>query len=166
MAQPPQQPVHILSRHRPSSDVKWDPYEVLGIDRSRTACYGWAPSKNRSCGNPIASANREEAQSLLCKMSRLDLGTINLDRRLETVAQRLLCRHNHQEQTANVVLNWKERIADIQVRRVEVPANIGHATPETSRETVQPLTRLEDILFRLDDILSHMGHRTQQQRRE
>lgn len=88
----------------------WDPYNVLDIDKSRTVCYGWAPSKGRKCHNPVAMANRQEAQRLLSKMSGLDPFITNLDTWLQELAHRILCKRNHQDQAVGVVGQWKEKI--------------------------------------------------------
>ena len=96
----------------PSSSSQWNPYSVLKIDKSRTICYGWAPSQGRKCHNPVAQANRQEAERLLCKMSKLDPGSTNLDAWLQELAHRILCKRNHQGQATSVVSQWKDNIEE------------------------------------------------------
>lgn len=88
----------------------WDPYNVLDIDKSRTRCYGWAPSKGRQCENPVAMANRDEAHRLLAKISRREASSDVVSRILDQVAHCLLCRRNHQDQATSVVDRWERRI--------------------------------------------------------
>ncbi|KAL8791887.1 MAG: hypothetical protein Q9195_005549 [Heterodermia aff. obscurata] len=94
-----------------SSCPQWNPYSVLDIDKSRTICYGWAPSKNRKCHNPIAISNRQRAERLLSTMSILHPSTqLSWENVLEELAHLLLCRRNHQDQAAGVVRQWKKDI--------------------------------------------------------
>ena len=127
----------------PISSVKWDPYDVLGIDTSCTTCYGWAPSKNRQCQNPIALANRQEAQHLLRKISRLDLTSTNLNACLRELAHRILCQRNHQGQAAGVVRGWKDNIKRLLDSREEEEEDL------TNAQMVAEVARLTAIARRM-----------------
>ena len=94
----------------PSFSIQWNAYEILQIDKARTRCYGWARSKGRKCENPIALRNREEAQRLLARISKLDPGSSNFDRTLRDLAHALLCQRWHQDQATDVVRKWKDNI--------------------------------------------------------
>ena len=72
----------------------WSPSEVLQLDlnSSGSTCIGYAPSKGRRCHNPIAYDNRQEAVNILTAMSLLDPHSKRIDKRLDELAPRLLCR--------------------------------------------------------------------------
>ena len=90
----------------------WSPSEVLRLDPNSSGftCIGYAPSKGRRCHNPIASANRQEAANILREMSMLDPHSESLDKRLEGLAPRLLCRRWHQNQASNMKTLWRNEI--------------------------------------------------------
>ena len=90
----------------------WLPSEVLQLDLNSSGftCIGYAPSKGRRCHNPIACANRQEAANLLREMSMLDPHSKRLDKRLEELARRLLCRRWHQNQAADMKTLWRREI--------------------------------------------------------
>ena len=127
----------------PISSVKWDPYDVLEIDASCTTCYGWAPSKNRQCQNPVALANRQEAQHLLRKISRLDLTSTSLNACLRELAHRILCQRNHQGQAAGVVRGWKDNIKRLLDSREEEEEEL------TNAQMVAEVARLTAIARRM-----------------
>ncbi|KAL8825035.1 MAG: hypothetical protein Q9191_004656 [Dirinaria sp. TL-2023a] len=116
----------------PSFSTFWNPYDVLSIDNSRTRCCGWAPSKGRGCQNPIALANREEAQLLLAKISRLDPASPSLSRHLQKLARLLLCQRNHQNQATGVVRQWENDIQ--QLLSVEEEEEIAEEEEEEEEE--------------------------------
>lgn len=93
---------------------QWDPYAILAIDKSRTRCYGWAPTQGRPCHNPVAGANLGQAQRLLAKISRYHPSSSETSVRLDQIAHLLLCRYRcrHQDQATSVVGEWKEKISD------------------------------------------------------
>ena len=90
----------------------WLPSEVLqlDLDSSGFTCIGYAPSKGRRCHNPIACANRHEAANILREMSMLDPHSKRLDKRLEELASRLLCRRWHQNQATDMKTLWRQKI--------------------------------------------------------
>ena len=90
----------------------WLPSEVLKLDLNSSdfTCIGYAPSKGRRCHNPIACANRQEAANILREMSTLDPHSKRLDKRLEQLAPRLLCRRWHQNQAADMKTLWRREI--------------------------------------------------------
>ena len=99
----------------PPAYQQWDPYAVLGIAKSRTMCYGWAPSKNRDCHNAVAEANRLEAQRLLTRLSRHSPSSADVISELGKIARFLLCRNSgckHQDQAGSVVAEWRGKIRD------------------------------------------------------
>ena len=99
----------------PPATQQWDPYTVLGIAKSRTMCYGWAPSKNRDCHNAVAEVNRLEAQRLLSRLSRRSPSSADVLSELSKIARFLLCRNSgckHQDQAGSVVAEWREKISD------------------------------------------------------
>ena len=88
---------------------------MLGIAKSRTMCYGWAPSKNRDCHNAVAEVNRLEAQRLLSRLSRRSPSSADVLSELSKIARFLLCRNSgckHQDQAASVVAEWREKISN------------------------------------------------------
>ncbi|CAF9932291.1 MAG: hypothetical protein HETSPECPRED_008324 [Heterodermia speciosa] len=90
---------------------QWNPYSVLDIEKSGTICYGWAPSQNRECHNPVALANRQSAERLLSIMSNVHPSDLLCsETRLEELAPLLLCRRYHQDQATGVVRRWKKDI--------------------------------------------------------
>ena len=145
----------------PSFGAQWNPYDVLKIVKTRTRCYGRAPSKGRQCENPIALANREKAQQLLAEISSLDPASPNLSRHLQKLAHLLLCQRNHQNQASDVVRQWKEDIE--QFLHVEVERNILEAQvlAEIARQIVRerrrqsaPAQSIESSIRNLITILS------------
>ena len=89
----------------------WDPYTILNIDRSRTMCYGKAPSKGRDCHKSTAFANHEKAHSLLAEISERDPSSENIVVQLRIIAGCLICRYsNHQDQIPSVVRRWQRSI--------------------------------------------------------
>ena len=96
--------------HRTNMPSKWDSYDILDLDESRTTCYGWATSQDRQCQNPVARANRQEAEQLLGRISRLDLGNSYLHGWLMDLASRILCQRYHQGQAMGVVGQWEENV--------------------------------------------------------
>ena len=106
----------------PPAPQQWDPYPVLGIAKSRTMCYGRAPSKNRDCHNAVAEANRLEAQRLLARLSLRSPESPDVLSELSKIARCLLCRNSkcrHQDQAGSVVGKWRERISDFVQSTVE-----------------------------------------------
>ena len=106
----------------PPAIQQWDPYAVLVIVRSRTRCYGWAPSKNRDCHNTVAEENRLEAQRLLARLSRRSPGSADVSSELNKIARCLLCRNSicrHQDQARSVVGEWRDKIRDFVQSAVE-----------------------------------------------
>ena len=98
---------------------QWDPYAVLNIAKSRTMCYGWAPSQNRDCYNPVAAATRLEAQRLLTRLSARSASSDGVVAELRKIARCLLCKRNHQNQATSVVNEWQQKIDDFVQSRVE-----------------------------------------------
>lgn len=97
---------------------------MLGIAKSRTMCYGWAPSKNRDCHNAVAEANRLEAQRLLARLSIRSPWSADVVSDLNKIARCLLCRNagcKHQDQAGSVEGKWREKIGDFVQSTVEPP---------------------------------------------
>lgn len=90
-------------------------YEVLQIGdiNSQFTCFGYAPSKGRRCHNPIAIANRQNAIALLYQMSRDGTSSANMqymEYMLQSLASRILCKRNHQNQAPYLVDRWLHEI--------------------------------------------------------
>lgn len=112
----------------------WSPASILDLDlQSSSACIGHAKTQGRRCRNPIAYANRQEAQTILLQMARLDPWSPRVECELEELASRLLCRRWHQDQAALVKGRWQRRIENYRVaeaarraeRRVAVTLDTG-----------------------------------------
>ena len=92
---------------------QWDPYAVLNINKTRSRCYGWAPSKGRLCENPISVLNRNKAHHLMSRIARLSPSDEKVMGLLSRVARCLMCQNNHQGQATSVLDRWEQKIETI-----------------------------------------------------
>ncbi|MCJ1451132.1 hypothetical protein MMC28_001467 [Mycoblastus sanguinarius] len=153
--------------------TRWNACDVLNVDPSVDdfRCVGYAGSKKRKCRNPIAAANCQEASKALLQMSRLDPSSARISEMLETLAKRVLCKRNHQNQRASVTERWRSDLA--RFRAAEPSLDEPNAT-ETLSEPLANLTRvvnrqnvdatetLSEILADLTMIISHQDINTTQ----
>ena len=140
---------------------QWDPYTVLNINKTRSRCYGWAPSKGRLCENPISMLNHNEAHRLISRIARLSPSDEEVMELLSHVARCLLCRNPHQDQATSVLDRWEQRIdivtetstvegdeeEDEEEERIESEEGI----PSADRGT--QMTEIHEILRRIEAAL-------------
>lgn len=93
--------------------TRWNPPRVLtNIDNSSCnfTCVGYARTAGRRCHNVIAYSNQIKAAKLVTEMSRLDISSPEITCLLEDLAPLVLCRRWHQNQAADMVDDWQEKV--------------------------------------------------------
>jgi len=104
---------------------RWDASEVLDVDPHSAGftCVGYAKTRGRRCRNVIAKANRDEAAKILQKMSGKDVHSASFDSKLESLANRLLCRRWHAGDSFQVELiveEWESSIETFRDEEIEL----------------------------------------------
>ena len=139
--------------------AQWDPYAVLNINKSRSRCYGWAPSKGRLCENPISITSRNEAHRLISRIARLDPSDDEVMELLSHVARCLLCRNRHQGQATSVLDRWEQRIETVTESSTvegdgEEEEEENEIVDETTRlDQRRQMTEIHEILRRIETAL-------------
>ena len=101
--------------------TRWNPSRILtNIDNNSCnfTCVGYARTAGRRCHNVIAYSNQVKAAKLVTDMSRLDISSPEITCLLEDLAPLVLCRRWHQNQAADMVDDWQEKV-DVLRRKTE-----------------------------------------------
>ena len=134
----------------PTPDSRWDPSEVLDVDPHST-CVGHAKTQGRRCRNIIAADNRREAEKILRRMGKQDVQTTDFDDRLESLANRLLCRRWHvkdEDQVNSKVKQWKRAIERFRVEELEEEEEEEEEREENARQARRARRRAEEASTR------------------
>lgn len=138
---------------------QWDPYAILNINKTRSRCYGWAPSKGRLCENPIAMGSRNEAHRLMSRIARLSPSDDKVMELLSHVARCLLCRNRHQGQASSVTNRWEQRIDTMtESSTADGDGEDDEEGSESEKEVGRPdqrrqMTEIHELLRRIETAL-------------
>lgn len=135
----------------PNTNVNvWNPVQILGIEGTHPSyfnCVG-TTTRRRRCYNQVARSNFQHGIIMLERLPE-DLGETHLRLRLVEIAERLLCRRNHQDQVDRVAERWMQMIEEWRAERLMVvthnrrpaspPLRIAEAAPVAAAVLHSPI---------------------------
>lgn len=130
-----------------------DVLNLVNPDTKTFTCVGNAPSQRRRCRNHIAGSNQSIADDIVRNLPRMSQNRSELRRELHELAERALCRRNHQNQASEVAQDWYKAIVQEINRRSPSSTASRRSSPRRTSVAASAISSPRSHLARRDSVV-------------